>query len=83
MSAYFGALLITAAIPVGVIWTSFRQHWRAASALRQQLASCSTSMTIRFTVTNVVVERASAVVHRPVFTPTRSSPHPQPVLRAA
>ena len=83
MSGYLGVLLIASAIAIGSIWTGWSRHWSSAHLLRQNMAACPTTRELRFTIINVEVERASAVIHRPVFNPQKLSLSPQTSRRAA
>ena len=83
MSAYLGVLLITSVLAVGSIWTSGTRHWPAANLIRRNLAQCPETRELRFTIINVEVERASAVIHRPVFNPQKLAIQPQTSRRAA
>lgn len=83
MSAYLGVLLIASAIAAGTIWTSWTRHWRIAGLIRRNMAQCPATRELRFTIINVEVERASAVIHRPVFNPQKLALQPQASRRAA
>jgi hypothetical protein len=83
MSAYLGVLLIASAIAVGTIWTSWTRHWPSAGMIRRHVAECPATRELRFTIINVEVERASAVIHRPVFNPQKLELRPQASRHAA
>lgn len=83
MSVYLGVLFIASAIAIGSIWASWMRYWPTARTLRQQIAICPLRQELRFTIINLEVERGSAVIHRPVFTPTQQASRPQVAQRAA
>lgn len=83
MSAYLGVLLIASAIAVNTIWASWARQWSSASRLRRDMAACPATRELRFTMINVEVERASAVIHRPVFNPQKLALPTQASRRAA
>lgn len=83
MSAYLGVLLIGSAIAVSTIWTSWARQWANASRLRRDIAACPATRELRFTIINVEVERASAMIHRPVFNPKKLALPAQASRRAA
>lgn len=83
MSAYLSVLLFASAIAVGTIWASWARHWPKANRIRRDMAACPSTRELRFTLINVEVERASAVIHRPVFNPRKLEVQPQVSRRAA
>ena len=83
MSAYLGILLFTAALSLATIWSGWNRHWPAIRGLRQQIAACPLHRELRVTVITVEVERASAVIHRPVFSRERQTRQTHSALRAA
>jgi hypothetical protein len=83
MTAYLGVLLLTAAFAIATIWLSWKQYGPAMRILRQQIAAGPIHQELRFTIVTVEVERASAVIHRPVFTRERQAPQTHAALRAA
>lgn len=83
MSAYLGVLLFAAIVAVATIWTSWARHWSKASLIRHDMAACPQTRELRFTIINVEVERASAVIHRPVFNPQNLALQAQVSRRAA
>lgn len=83
MSAYLGALFLASAIASYSIGASWHRHLPATRQLRRQIAKGPATRELRFTIINVEVERPSAVIHRPVFTPQSSMPRLLASLRAA
>jgi hypothetical protein len=83
MSAYLGALFLASAIASCSIWASWNRYLPSARQQWRQIAAGPASRELRFTIINVEVERASAVIHRPVFTPQSVTPRRPASLRAA
>lgn len=87
MTVYFGVLLLTAAFASTVIWSGIKRHWLAIRGLRQKIATCPVHQEVRFAITSIKVERASAVLHwpRPIreITRERQVPQQRSALRAA
>lgn len=83
MSTYLSVLFVASAIAIGSIWASWMRYWPTARTLRQQIATCPLSHELRFTIINVEVERGSAAIHRPVFTPAQRTSQTWAGLRAA
>lgn len=83
MSAYFGILLLTAALGLATIWSGWNRHWPAIRSLRQQITACPVRQELRITIITVDVERASAEIHRPVFIRERQIRQTHSALRAA
>lgn len=83
MSAYVGILLLAAALGLATIWSGWNRHGPAIRGLRQQIATCPLHRELRITVITVEVERASAVIHRPVFSRERQIRQMHSARRAA
>lgn len=83
MPAYFGFLMLASVVAIATIWSSWHRYWPAARTLKQQLAGCPTQHEMLFTLTTFEVERASAEIHRPLFTRERQAPRSLVALRAA
>jgi hypothetical protein len=85
MTAILLATMFAAAavLALGAIADSWRQFGTAAMALREQLATCSRTRELHFTLVTTEVRRASARVYRLNFRPAGQSLPLQPELRAA
>lgn len=83
MSAYLGGLLLIAAVAIATIWSSWNRCWPQIRTLRQRMAACPVHQELRITIVTMKVERASAVIHRPVFTREQPVAQAHSALRAA
>jgi|GEM_PF-5325983 len=67
MPAYLGILLLTAALAIATIWSSWKRYWSEVRNRQRQLAAGAQAQELRFSITTVEVRRTSAVIHRPQF----------------